>query len=118
GWFSVVLVLGFALLLIPTFGLKGVALAKLSNVVPLVVAAICVRTKVLPDQPYSRLVSYFFAILLPFAIAAAAIALWGNRPFVGFPTVIFTGMISVSMALMTAAAVTKSGRIWGSHEHY
>ncbi len=116
GWFSVVAVLVVSLVLIPKFGLEGVALAKLTNILPLIVAAICVRQKVLHEHSWPELISYFAVILVPFSMAAIAIAVLAGRAPVGIPGLVATAAGSVAVTAAASVVVRKSAHLWISQK--
>ena len=107
GWVSIAIVVGAALLLVPLFGLTGVAWAKVANLGPLIALMAVVHRKVLQENRWSPVVWQFIPILSLFGIAFLTVTAYGDPHLESW--IKLAGITVVTMVLVAgfATAVQK-----------
>jgi O-antigen/teichoic acid export membrane protein len=109
GWLSIVVVVGAALVLVPLFGLTGVAWAKVANLGPLIAMMSIVHRKVLRENRWSPVVWQFIPILSLFGVAFLTVAAYGDPHLESW---IKLAGVSVGTTLLVAGSVAAFQKIF------
>lgn len=110
-WSSVVVVVGGIFALVPTWGLAGVAWAKILNIGPLVAAMAYIQRRVLKERSWRAIVAPFASTLALFAAAFLFANVCGNLHLTSLVTLAAMAVLSMVLAAGLGLAVQRAFRV-------